>query len=47
MSHLDDVMRDNDIVEAKRLGQRVEYSIADEHIREIVLLAVEHLLCRQ
>jgi ArsR family transcriptional regulator len=46
-SHQLRVLKDNAIVRAKRIGKNVEYSLAGEHIREIVLLAVEHLLCRQ
>ena len=44
VSHQLRVLRDNDIVEAKRLGQRVEYSIANEHIREIVEMGKAYLL---
>ena len=44
-SHQLRVLRDRKIVKAKRLGQTVEYSIADGHVREIVNLAIEHLTC--
>ena len=45
VSHQLRILRDNEIVTAKRLGQRVEYSIADEHIREIIEMGKAHLLC--
>ena len=45
VSHQLRVLRDNKIVKAKRIGQSVEYSIADEHIREIVEMSVAHLHC--
>ena len=45
VSHQLRVLRDNKIVKAKRLGQTVEYSIADEHIREMVELGIKHLRC--
>ena len=45
VSHQLRVLRDNNIVRCKRLGQRVEYSIADEHIREIVEMSKAHLHC--
>ncbi len=38
-------LRDNGIVKAKRLGKNVEYSIADDHVREIVQTALAHLHC--
>ncbi len=45
VSHQLRVLRDNGIVKAKRVGKFVEYSIADEHIREIVETGVKHLQC--
>ena len=45
VSHQLRVLRDNKIVKAKRMGQNVEYSIADGHVREIVEMAVAHLHC--
>ncbi|MBQ8308871.1 MAG: helix-turn-helix transcriptional regulator [Clostridia bacterium] len=45
VSHQLRILRDNKIVKAKRLGKNVEYSIADEHIREIVEMGKAHLLC--
>ena len=45
VSHQLRVLRDNGIVKAKRLGKNVEYSIADNHVREIVEMGIEHLQC--
>ena len=45
VSHQLRVLKDNKIVKSKRLGKNVEYSIADEHIREIVEMGKAHLLC--
>lgn len=45
VSHQLRILRDNNVVHAKRLGQNVEYSLADAHIREIVELGKAHLLC--
>lgn len=46
ISHQLRILRDNNIVRARRLGQNMEYSLADEHIREIVELVKAHLLCK-
>ena len=45
VSHQLRVLKDSGIVKSKRLGKNVEYSIADEHIREIVEMGRAHLLC--
>ncbi|MBQ9114120.1 MAG: winged helix-turn-helix transcriptional regulator [Clostridia bacterium] len=45
VSHQLRVLRDNKVVKAKRLGQTVEYSIADGHIREMIELGIKHLSC--
>ena len=45
VSHQLRVVKDNGIVKSKRLGKNVEYSIADQHIREIVEMGKAHLLC--
>ena len=45
VSHQLRVLRDNKIVKAKRFGKNVEYSIADEHVHEIVKKGIEHLTC--
>lgn len=45
VSHQLRILRDNGIVKARRLGKNMEYSIADEHIRKIIGMSVEHLVC--
>lgn len=45
VSHQLRVLRDNKIVKARRVGKNVEYSIADEHVREIIETGVKHLQC--
>ena len=45
ISHQLRVLRDNKIVKAKRLGQSVEYSLADAHVQSIVKMGLEHLHC--
>ena len=45
VSHQLRLLRDNDIVKARRMGKNMEYSIADEHVREIVNMGVAHLHC--
>lgn len=45
VSHQLRILRDNKIVRAERMGKSVEYSLADEHIREIVETGVAHLRC--
>lgn len=47
VSHQLRVLRDNKIVKAKRMGQNVEYSIADKHVREIVEMGIAHLYCAE
>lgn len=45
VSHQLRILRDNGIVKARRIGKNVEYSIADEHIRKIIEIGVQHLDC--
>ena len=45
ISHQLRVLRDNKIVTAKRMGQNVEYSIADMHVHKIVEMSIAHLYC--
>ena len=47
VSHQLRIMRDNGIVRAKRFGKNVEYSIADDHVYEMVAMALEHLKCER
>ncbi len=44
VSHQLRVLKDSGIVKSRRLGKNVEYSIADEHIREIVEMGKAHLV---
>ena len=46
VSHHLRILRDSNIVKAKRYGKNVEYSIADGHIRNIDETALRHLCCR-
>ncbi len=46
ISHQLRVLRDSNLVSAKRFGKNVEYSIADDHVRKIVNMAIEHLTCK-
>lgn len=45
VSHQLRLLRDSGVVRAKRIGKNVEYSIADDHVREIVEMGVKHLHC--
>lgn len=45
ISHQLRLLRDNGIVKARRMGKNMEYSIADEHVREIVEMGIAHLHC--
>lgn len=47
VSHQLRALRDGKIVKAKRVGKAVEYSLADEHVREIVSLALAHAVCKE
>ncbi len=47
VSHQLRVLKDNGIVTAKRFGKYVEYSIADEHIKMIIEMGIEHLKCQK
>lgn len=46
VSHQLRVLKDNGVLKARRDGQNVLYSIADEHIFEILSISEEHLLCK-
>ena len=45
VSHQLRLLRDNKIVSARRMGKNIEYSLADNHVREIVEMALAHLQC--
>ena len=46
VSHQLRILRDNRIVKARRDGQNVVYSLADEHVVALLELACAHLNCR-
>ncbi len=46
-SHQLRILREQNIVKTKRLGKNVEYTLADEHILEIVKLGISHLACEK
>ena len=45
VSHQLRILKDSNIVKAKRYGKNVEYAIADLHIREIIEKGIAHLQC--
>ena len=47
LSHQLRILKDNNIVKARRFGKNIEYSIADMHVREIVEKGVAHLHCEK
>ncbi len=46
VSHQLKLLREGKIVKAVRLGKNMEYSIADEHVLQIVKMALGHLTCK-
>lgn len=46
VSHQLRILRDNKIVKARRDGQNIVYSLADEHVLSVLELAFEHRNCR-
>lgn len=46
-SHQLRVLKDNGILRCTRQGRFVEYAVADEHVREIIETAAEHLSCEK
>ncbi len=47
VSHQLKLLREEKIVKATRLGKRMEYSIADDHVLKIVEMALRHLPCKE
>ena len=45
VSHQLRVLKDGKVIRARRNGQNVAYSIADEHIAQMVAIGVEHARC--
>lgn len=46
VSHQLRVLKDNRVIKSRREGQNVLYSIADEHIYEMIKLGEEHMSCK-
>ena len=46
VSHQLRVLKDGKVICARRRGQNVAYSIADEHVAQIVAIGVEHARCK-
>lgn len=44
-SHQLRILRDSNIIKSRREGKTVLYSIADEHVREIIEMSEKHLEC--
>lgn len=47
VSHQLRILKDSGVLKARRDGQNILYSIADEHIYEILGLSEEHLSCKE
>ena len=47
VSHQLKTLKDNRIVKARRLGKKILYSVADEHIMTMIEVAKEHLDCNE
>ena len=47
VSHQLRLLKDSDIVRARRFGKNVEYAIADDHVKEIVEMGIRHLHCKK
>lgn len=45
VSHQLRVLKDGKVIRARRNGQNVAYSIADEHIAQMTAIGVEHARC--
>ena len=45
VSHQLRVLKDNRVVRARRAGQNVYYSLADEHVCQIVRMGLQHGAC--
>jgi ArsR family transcriptional regulator len=44
-SHQLGILKQNNVIKSRKDGQLVIYSIADEHIRAIVNMSLEHVKC--
>ena len=45
LSHQLRVLKDNRVVRARRVGQNIYYSLADDHVRQMVQLGLAHGEC--
>lgn len=45
VSHQLRILKDGRVIKARRDGQNVVYSIADEHIAQMVAIGIEHARC--
>ncbi len=46
VSHQLRILKDNKIIKSRKEGQNVLYSIADEHVMQIIKMSEEHLNCK-
>lgn len=46
VSHQLRILRDHRIIKARRDGQNIAYSLADEHVRELLSMALDHADCK-
>jgi ArsR family transcriptional regulator len=44
-SHQLSILKNNKIIKSRREGQLIIYSIADEHIKSIIKMSIQHLEC--
>jgi len=44
VSHQLKVLKDGDFVKMRKEGTKIYYSLADEHVREIVSITLEHVM---
>ena len=45
LSHQLRILKDNRVLRARREGQNVYYSLADEHVRQMVAIGLQHSGC--
>jgi ArsR family transcriptional regulator len=45
LSHQLRILKDNRVLRARREGQNVYYSLADEHVRQMVAIGLQHSDC--
>ncbi len=45
LSHQLRVLKDNRVLRARREGQNVYYSLADEHVRQMLAIGLQHSEC--